>query len=104
MSRQFDVFENPARNGREQRPYLIVVQHDFFDDRPTRVVVPLVTATAIRPELRLNPIVTVLRENYIVSPTEMVTISVRFLRDPIANLEAERDRIVAALDLVFTGL
>jgi len=26
------------------------------------------------------------------------------LRDPVANLQSERDKIVAALDLVFTGI
>jgi toxin CcdB len=92
------------RSGREQRPFLLVVQHAFFDDRPTRVVVPLVVPSAIRPELRLNPLVNVLHQNYYLSPTEMIAIALKFLRTPIANLADERDRIVAALDLVFTGI
>jgi hypothetical protein len=59
MSRQFDVFANPLRAGRQERPYLVDVQYAFFSERPSRVVVPLIVASAIRPERRLNPAVTV---------------------------------------------
>ncbi len=104
MSRQFDVFRNPLRAGRDQRPYLVVVQHAMFEDRPSRVVVPLVMTNAIHPDGRLNPIVKVLTQSFYLSPTEMFTISLKYLRSPVANLGTDRDRIVAALDLVFTGI
>jgi toxin CcdB len=104
MSRQFDIYPNPSRAGREDRPFVIVVQHPFFDDMPTRVVGPLVVIGAMRPRLRLNPVVTVENRDFYFSPTELATISLKYLRNPIANLEADRDRIVAAIDLVFTGI
>ena len=104
MSRQFDVYPNPSRTGREDRPFVIVVQHLFFDDMPTRVVAPLVLTRAIRPRLRLNPAVIVEKRDLYFSPTEMFTISLKYLRNPIANLEADRDRIVAAIDLLLTGI
>ncbi len=104
MSRQFDVYPNPSRAGREDRPFVVVVQHLFFDDMPTRVVAPLLVTGAIRPRLRLNPVVTSRRENSISHRPNWPTISLKYLRNPIANLEADRDRLVAALDLVFTGI
>ena len=104
MSRQFDVFRNPLKAGREERPYLLDVQHAFWSDRPSRIVIPLVVTSAIRPEPRLNPIVTVLEDKLYLSPTEMFTISTKHLRNRIASLEAERYRIISALDLVFTGI
>jgi hypothetical protein len=104
MSRQFDVYRYPLKGGRDLRPYLVVVQHAFFEDRLSRVVAPLVVANAIRPEPRLNPQILVLGKPFHLSPTEIFTISVKSLRDHVSNVEADRDRIVAALDLVFTGI
>ena len=65
---------------------------------------PLVTTSAIRPEPRLNPILIVRGQQLYLSPTEMFTISTKYLRNPITNLEAERYRIISALDLVFAGI
>jgi len=104
MIRQFDVFRNPLKAGREQRPYVITIQHPFLDDLPTRVVVPLVTRTAITVQGRLNPAFRILGQEVHLSPTEPLSLSLRYLRNPVINLDADRDRIVAALDLVFTGI
>lgn len=104
MSRQFDVHANPLKAGREERPYLLDVQHAFWSDRPSRIVIPLVITSAIRPAPRLNPMVTVRGDKFYLSPTEMFTISTKHLRNAVANLEAERYRIISALDLVFTGI
>jgi toxin CcdB len=104
MIRQFDVLRNPLRSGRDERPFVIVVQHVFFDDLPTRVVVPLMTASALKAQPRLNPAFKVLGQSVHLSPTELFSLLLRHLRNPIANLGADRDRIVAALDLVFTGI
>ena len=37
-------------------------------------------------------------------PTDLITLPVRVLRNPVANLAADGFRIAAALDLVFTGV
>ncbi|HXC55330.1 MAG TPA: CcdB family protein [Rhizomicrobium sp.] len=104
MTRQFDVFRNPLRSGRDQRPYVLAIQHVFLDGLPTRVVVPLVTEGAIHMLPRLNPSLTVLGQRLHLSPTEPFALALRYLRKPVAHLSLERDRIVAALDLVFTGI
>jgi toxin CcdB len=104
MTRQFDVYRNPLRGSREDRPFVVVIQHDFLADRPSRVVVPLVAARAIRPERRLNPVLDVLGTSLYLSPSETVTLPLRQLREQVDNLARERDRIVAALDMLFTGV
>ncbi len=104
MIRQFDVFRNPLRPGREQRPFVLVVQHALFDDLPTRVVVPLVFRNAITIQPRLNAQFRIGDADVHISPTEPFALAIRFLRAPLANLREERDRIIAALDLVFTGV
>lgn len=102
MIRQFDVCHNPLRG--DDRPFVVVVQHNFLADRPSRVVVPLVLEHAILPERRLNPAMRVLGKTVYLSPTEIVTLPLRRLRKPVDNLGHERDRIVAALDYLCTGI
>jgi len=104
MTRQFDVFANPSRRGSEERPYVVVVQSGFLDDVVTRVCVPLIAERFLRPMDRLNPPFEINRRKYYFHPAEIMTIPNRLLRTPVANLESHRDRIIAALDLVFTGI
>ena len=102
--RQFDVFGNPLRGSREQRPYVLVIQHALWDRLPTRVVMPLVVKSALEFQPRLNPMFEIRGQRLHLSPTEPFALPIRHLREAAQNLSRERDRIVAALDLVFTGI
>jgi hypothetical protein len=104
MIRQFDVFPNPFRAGRADRPYLIWVQHRFLDAAASRLVAPLSIERAFNHWPRLNPELLVLGQRLFLVPTDLASLSPKHLRAPVANLESDRDRIVAALDLVFTGV
>jgi len=101
---QFDVHRNPSRMGRDDRPFLVIVQTRFLDHLSTRVCAPLVVEQAIRPEPHLNPVIPLSGRNYYLSPTELVTLPVRLLGKSVGNLEDHRDRIVTALDRVFLGI
>lgn len=104
MSCQFDVFPNPARVGREGRPFLIDVQANMFHDLRTRVVVPLIIASDVRQMRRLTPEFVVKGIRLCLQPLELGVLPKRMLRNPVANLESERFRIIAAIDLVITGI
>jgi toxin CcdB len=104
MIRQFDVVPNPLRTGRADRPYLVSIQHKFLDAAGSRLLAPLSTGRAFHHWPRLNPQLLVLGKPLFLVPTDLISLSLKHLRDPVANLEADRDRIVAALDLVFTGV
>jgi hypothetical protein len=104
MIRQFDVFPNPLKGGRRERPFVVSLQHYSLDHYPTRIVAPLVVDGAVVPMGRMTPLFEVERQKLRLSLTEIVTLPIRFLKPPVANLESERDRIVAALDLVFIGI
>ena len=104
MIRQFDVVPNPIRKGRPERPYLICVQHRFLDAADTRVLAPLAIARAFHHWPRLNPELIVLGQSLFLVPTELTSLSLKMLQQPISNAEADRARIIAALDLVFTGV
>ncbi len=101
---QFDVYVNPSKRGLAERPYVVVVQCNYLDTMPVRVVVPLVVESALRPIHRLNPIFKIEAKRLYFHPLEIAVFPTRSLRTRVANLEEYRDRIIAALDFVFTGI
>ncbi|HEX4304158.1 MAG TPA: CcdB family protein [Rhizomicrobium sp.] len=102
--RQFDVVANPLRAQRADKPYLVCIQHGLLGHLSSRIVAPLVTSQIIREPSRLHPSIAVGAAKLFFDPTDLLTLPIRLLKAPVANVEGERDRIVAALDLVFTGI
>ena len=104
MARQFDVTANPDAIEAAARPYLMVLQSDLATDLNSTVVAPLVPLAAMRGASRLNPIISVEGQEFWLATHELFAIDRRMLRQPIANLVENRYGIVAALDLLFTGI
>jgi toxin CcdB len=103
MIRQFDVFHSPLRRGRDERPYIVVVQSNRYPT-DSRICAPLVAARFIQPDGRLNPGFTIAGTRCHLHPLELITLPLRALKSPLASLEGERHLIIAALDLAFTGV
>ncbi|AMV73071.1 CcdB family protein [Desulfuromonas carbonis] len=101
---QFDVHRNPDPASKRQVPYLLDIQADLLSGLATRVVVPLLTAASIAHPLQiLNPAFTVEGTRVILSTPELAGIARSELGETVATLAAERDTIIAALDLLLTG-
>jgi len=102
---QFDVYLNPNTATRKVIPYLLDVQTELLDTLATRVVVPLVVAEEMGLSARhLNPQFKVKGTAVVMSTAELAGVSNRLLRDKVASLKTKRDEIIAALDLLFTGI
>jgi toxin CcdB len=102
---QFDVYLNPNMATRSVIPYLLDVQSDLLDALATRVVVPLVLAEEMgRAAKHLNPQFKVKGVAVVMSTAELAGISNRSLGDKVVSLKNKRDEIIAALDLLFTGI
>lgn len=100
---QFDVFRNPRRGA---FPLLLDVQADLLSDLATRVVVPMApkkTWAAARLS-RVNPTATVERVEYVLVFQEMAAIPGSVLGEPVASLASRRTDLIAALDVLFTGV
>jgi toxin CcdB len=89
---------------REGRPYVVVVQSDVLASLNTRVVVPLALATEISSIPRLHPRFEIEGRAVCFFPTDIAVFPSEPLRSPVTNLSASRDAIIAALDIVFTGI
>lgn len=102
---QFDVYLNPNADTRDVIPYLLDVQSDLLDTLVTRVVVPLVAAEEMGLAAQhLNPQFKIKGESVVMSTAELAGIPIRSLGDKVASLKNRRDEIIAALDVLFTGI
>jgi len=102
---QFDVYLNPNSSTRQAIPYLLDVQADLLDSLTTRVVVPLLRAEIMGLSAsKLNPKFTINNTVVVMSSAELAGVSIRTLGEKVASLKVQRNEIIAALDLLFTGI
>jgi toxin CcdB len=101
---QFDAFANPLPRSRDRQPFLVSLQSDLLTKNfDTVVVAPLEPAGSSTFADRLNPEVMVEGKVFVLIAQEIVTIRKGVLGQPRASVAAERDKIIAALDMLFTG-
>lgn len=103
---QFDVYRNANPATRARVPYLLDVQSDLLDPLATRVVVPLCKPDVLKGKLaeRLNPLFEVEGRKMAMLTPELAGVSTRILGERIGSLAQERPSIIAALDLLITGI
>jgi toxin CcdB len=101
---QFDVVANPFPRSRERQPFLVALQSDLLTrNLDTLVVAPLEPAASSTFADRLNPRVEIDGDAFVVIAQEIVTVRKSVLGKPRASLAGERDKIISALDMLFTG-
>ena len=100
---QFDIYRN-AGVGSEFAPCFIELQHDYVGNIKTAVVAPLIPQGSFTPQGRLTPIIEVLGGSHILSITELFTVDRRRLGPVVMNADSLHHRIIAAIDLLFTGV
>ena len=101
---QFDIFANPFPRSRERQPFLVSLQSDLLSrGLDTVVVAPLERADTDTFADRLNPRFDIEGVPFVLIAQELVTIRKSALGAPRGSLAGERDRIIAALDVLFTG-
>jgi toxin CcdB len=100
---QLDIFPNPAaRLGSDA--FVIVLQSDFVSETRGVLAAPLSRIGDPPRDPKLYPIVRIGGGTFAVVVTEMAAVPRKLLTEPVANLSAKRDRIVRALDFLFTGI
>jgi hypothetical protein len=100
---QFDIHANPFPRTRKRQPFLVILQSDLISrSLDTVVVAPLEEASGKFAD-RLNPSVTIDDRSFVLIAQELVAVRKSVLGAPRGSLDRERDHIIAALDLLFTG-
>ena len=103
---QFAVHRNPNPATRAAIPLLLDVQSELLETLNTRVVVPLYVPAALQDGTiaTLMPRIEVHGEPYIAVTPELAGISKKSLGFQVSDVSHRRYDIIAALDLLLTGI
>jgi toxin CcdB len=103
---QFSVYRNPNPDSRASFPFLLDVQSDLTADLATRMVAPLSPASAMRGKIinTLTPLLEIDGKQYAMLTPQLAGVSKKQLGTRVADVAARRDEILAALDLLITGI
>ena len=103
---QFRVHRNPGADTRGRFPFLLDVQSDLVSGLVTRVVVPLCPLSLLQGEPigTLTPVFEIAGAPHAMLTPQLAGIPTRQLGPEVADLTGHRAEIIAALDLLFTGL
>lgn len=86
-------------------PYLLDVQANLLADLDTRIVVPLIRAAAFgRTAARMHPVFTVDGQRVVMGTHLIAAVHRRSLGTVVGSLWDERDTIVAAIDVLWSGV
>lgn len=106
MCFQFDVYRNPSEKTNTLQPYLMVIQHDYYDDLNTRLIVPL----SYRKHLtryfhQATPLVNIEFQTLFLNTPGITSVDKKRLssRYFVCNLQTARQDVVAALDALITN-
>jgi toxin CcdB len=76
---QFDVHRSPGRN-REAVPFVVVIQSGWFDQLPTRLIVPLLSMAGLNRDRRhLFPEFVIEGSQVVLAPHQIQTVRVTVL-------------------------
>ena len=114
---QFDVYHNPDRAVRETEPYIVEPQHDHLSHLRSVVTIPLLERTAATQITRLTPtkkpdqVVPLMGSTsefdgrkLVLKVYDPVAYHRHVLKNPIGSIGHSRDAIVAAVDVLITGV
>lgn len=103
---QFSVYRNPNPATKTAVPLLLDVQSDLISELNTRVVVPLYTIAAMKGKAlkTLTPVLGVDGRQYVMVTPQLAGVSRKELGPLVSSLSAHRSEIMAALDMLITGI
>lgn len=103
---QFSVYKNKNANTQAKIPYLLDIQSDLLNDLETRVVVPLYLLEELKakPLTVVTPIFELRGKEYVMLTPQLAGISKKELGAEAADFSMHRDKIIAALDFLITGI
>src|SRR5258708_3671334 len=97
-----DLLKNPDKASRAS--LLLDVQADLLADLATRVLVPLTPATKADKPSRLTPIFELADGRYLMLTPQLAGVPRRHAGAKVGSLAEKRGEIIAALDMLFTGI
>jgi toxin CcdB len=101
---QCDVHRNLA-DPADKIPYLLDVQSNLLDELQTRVVVPLIDANAFgRRATRLHPAFQIEGRSVVMATHLLAAVRRQVLGETVASLLSQRDIVLSAIDVIWSGI
>ena len=103
---QFTLYENQNPDSREAYPYFVDIQNTLLGSLNTRLVIPLTPLKYLDDTNigNLCPTTTLDGNQFVLLTHQMTNVPVSALQSEIGSLEHLRDKIVAAIDFLVTGI
>ena len=102
---QFDVYPNPSESADKGIPFVVVLQSDLLDALATRFVMPLAALEfADKVPEKLCPSVMVNGQKLRALAHYAAPVPVRSLRQMVGNLSSQSHLLIAAMDVVLSGV
>lgn len=102
---QFDVYVNPSESAAYGIPFVVVVQSDLLDALATRMSIPLASIDfSEKSPDKLCPMVMVNGESLRALAHYSAPLPTRSLREQVANLAPQASVLIAAMDVVVSGV
>lgn len=99
------VYANGNAASRQRVPYLLDLQSDLVDGLGSRLVAPLIRTDRATPTIDwLMPTFMVEGEPVVMDTAQIAGVTQRFIGKQVDDLSAERAAILAALDLLVSGI
>ena len=102
---QYDVYPNPSPRMRDEYPYVVDIQSRWFEQLPTRLVVPLLSLnSSVRARQYLSPVLMIEDQQVLFVPWQIQTIPVVALGQPFTSLADDDlgNQIINAIHLVIS--
>jgi len=103
VTRQFEVFQNPAQHSRANAPFVIVLQSHYLDAIDTVVVAPLIRPNLLEPDGVLSLLIDLDGEIFTAAIALLTNMDTKRLSSVVGDLHHYEDDIRRALDRLFTG-
>ncbi|MBS3965484.1 MAG: CcdB family protein [Methylomonas sp.] len=83
---------------------MLDIQSDFLDELKTLLLIPAIKLAEQKPITRLNPVFEFEQQHYLLVAQEIAAIPPNSLGTKVSDLESLRGKILAAVDLLITGI
>lgn len=101
---QFTLYRNDNPQTRATYPYLLDVQAQLLQSLKTRLIVPASRCLGAAAIDKLNPTFTLEDQKYLLLTQQMAGIPIANLGEAVADLSFMRDELIAAIDILITGI
>jgi toxin CcdB len=104
LAAQFDIAQNLNNASRDAYPLLLVLQHDQIESLQSVIVAPLVPSIGGIGKSRLHPVVEISGRLYVVKMEDIAATPRGMIGTVVGSAIERRYDIIAALNLLFTGI